>query len=85
MNEQYEHKPPTSSQAFKNAYRTRCNGCPSMLMLALPNVHCPSCHHIWRSKKLTSPSRCPKCDFSLWKWRAQNAIDDHSNAGALLA
>ena len=70
--------------SFKDAYKTRCQGCPSMLMVALPMVHCPACHNIWRARKLTSPSRCSRCNFSLWQWRKLNRIADNSNAAALL-
>jgi hypothetical protein len=73
------------SEPFKNAYRTKCQGCTSMLMLPLPHIHCPSCHYVWRAKKLSSPSRCPRCDFGLWKWRQQHGIPDNSNSAALLS
>ena len=77
------HQPP--QVPFKNAYRTKCNGCTSMLMLPLPHVHCISCHHVWRAKRLTSPTRCPRCDYNLWKWRSANGVADYSNEGALNA
>lgn len=70
---------------FKNAYRTKCMGCPSMLMLALPHVHCPACHHIYRAKRLTAPTRCPRCQFNLWSWRTKHGIGDYSNDAALSA
>lgn len=86
-------KPPTAAEmietqpdaSFKDAYKTRCPGCPSTLMVALPMVHCPACHYIWRAKKLTGPSRCARCEFSLWKWRLANRIKDFGAENALRA
>jgi Zn finger protein HypA/HybF involved in hydrogenase expression len=76
------HQPNQSP--FKNAYKTKCNGCNSMLMIPLPHVHCVNCHHTWRAKRLTSPTRCPRCDFNLWQWRTKNGVQDYSNEGALV-
>jgi len=76
-----QHQPPQTP--FKNAYRTKCAGCSSMLMMPLPHVHCVSCHHVYRAKRLSSPTRCPRCDFNLWKWRQANGIQDYSNEGIL--
>jgi uncharacterized C2H2 Zn-finger protein len=44
---------------------------------------CPRCHHVYRAKKLSSRTRCPRCDINLWKWRTQNGIQDYSNEGIL--
>ena len=67
----------------KNAYKTRCPGCTSLIHLPLPMVHCPSCHHVYRAKQLTAPSRCPRCDFSLFKWRRRIGVLDESALAAL--
>ncbi len=71
--------------AFKDAFKTRCRGCTSMLAVPLPMVHCPACHYVWRAKKLTSPSRCARCNFNLWQWRQMNRVADQGNEGALRA
>jgi hypothetical protein len=81
MNEILQHQP--TQAPFKNAYRTKCPGCPSMMMVALPFVHCPSCHKVYRARKLSSPTRCPRCEFNLWKWRTANGIADFSGEGVL--
>ena len=86
-------KPPTPAEVieqqpetqFKDAYKTKCPGCVSTLMVALPMVHCPSCHNIWRARKLSSPSRCPQCQFQLWLWRSRNRIKDYGAENALRA
>ena len=79
-------RPPTpDKQAVKDAYNTRCNGCPSMLMLPQPWNHCPKCHHRWMSRGLDAPIRCTACRFNLFNWRRKNNIPDRSNTTALVA
>jgi hypothetical protein len=67
----------------KNPYKTRCPGCTSMIHLALPMVHCPCCHNVYRARKLTAPTRCARCDFNLFRWRNQIGVRDDSVLGAL--
>jgi hypothetical protein len=77
--------PQPDKQAVKDAYSTRCNGCPSMLMLPQPWNHCPKCHHRWMSRGLDAPIRCTACRFNLFNWRRKNNIPDRSNTVALIA
>jgi hypothetical protein len=61
-------------QFGKKAYTTPCSCGRSMLALQMPLVHCPSCHATYRSRSLTAPTRCARCDFNLWKWRLRLGI-----------
>jgi hypothetical protein len=54
-----------------------------MIHLALPMVHCPCCHNVYRARKLTAPTRCARCDFNLFRWRNQIGVRDDSVLGAL--
>lgn len=67
----------------KNPSKTRCPGCTAMIQLPLPMVHCPSCHYVYRSRKLTAPTRCARCDFNLYKWRNMIGVSDDSVLAAL--
>lgn len=58
----------------KKAYSTPCSCGRSMLALPMPHVHCPCCHATYRAKSLTAPTRCARCQFNLWKWRARLGI-----------
>jgi rRNA maturation endonuclease Nob1 len=78
---QHEYSPPFTTR--RNPYKTQCPGCNSFVHLPLPLVHCPSCHHVYRAKRLTSPTRCPRCDFNLFRWRATIGVIDTSALAAL--
>jgi hypothetical protein len=85
-----ERKPPTLQhsprvQGFKDAYKTACAKCPSMLAIPLPFTHCPSCCNRWRARGLKAPNRCPACNFNLGRWRLENNVPERSNATALIA
>ncbi len=58
----------------KRAYITPCACGNSMLALALPQAHCPACHHTWRAKGLSAPNRCPRCQFNMYQWRVRKGI-----------
>jgi hypothetical protein len=58
----------------KKAFSTPCTCGKSMLALQMPLVHCPCCHATYRAKTLTAPTRCARCQFNLWKWRARLGI-----------
>jgi hypothetical protein len=89
------HKPPTAADVpaadvlapgagiRKNAYKTPCPGCTSMIHLVLPMVHCPSCHHVYRARQLTAPTRCPRCEFNLYKWRNRIGVTQETALSAL--
>jgi hypothetical protein len=77
-------RPQPDIAVTKDAYTTRCGGCPSMLMLPQPWNHCPKCHHRWPSRGLSAPVRCIACRFNLFNWRSKNRINDRSNSGALI-
>lgn len=83
MSEQAQHTAPPIGAVGKNPYTTQCPGCPSKIHLRLPMVHCPSCHHVYRAKRLTAPNRCPRCEFNLYKWRARIGVVDVSALAAL--
>jgi hypothetical protein len=51
-----------------------CKKAPCLMQM--PYVHCPSCHQTYRSKKLTYPVRCGRCQFNLLLWRMRNMIKE---------
>jgi DNA-directed RNA polymerase subunit RPC12/RpoP len=63
---------PENQLVGRNPYNTPCSCGKSMALLALPFVHCPSCHDTYRARKLTPPARCAHCDFNLLMWRRRN-------------
>lgn len=58
----------------KKAFTTACTCGKSMLALQMPHFHCPCCHTTYRSRSLSAPTRCARCQFNVWKWRARNGI-----------
>lgn len=60
---------PIAGMPGANLYKQACTCGKSMVLVTLPFVHCPSCHHTWRAKQLTAPTRCPRCQFNLYRWR----------------
>lgn len=56
--------------------RTRCACRKSVLLPALPHVHCPSCHATYRARNLGRPAFCAHCGFNLRAWRARNGIEE---------
>jgi hypothetical protein len=85
-----EKKPPQLARTpdvakFRDAYRTPCAGCPSMLAIPLPYAHCVSCHNRWRTRGLKAPNKCPACHFNLALWRARNNVPARDNSTALIA
>jgi hypothetical protein len=68
--------PAENSTFVRDPYTTLCTCKKAPFVMQMPYVHCPSCHATYRSKKLTYPARCGRCQFNLFKWRLRNLIPE---------
>jgi Zn finger protein HypA/HybF involved in hydrogenase expression len=56
--------------------RTRCTCRKSVLLPAIPTIHCPKCHDTYTSRTLGYPAVCAHCGFRLRAWRKRNNIPE---------
>jgi predicted Zn-ribbon and HTH transcriptional regulator len=71
-----EEIPIETQPVIKDPRTTLCTCKRAMFVMQMPYVHCPSCHATYRSKRLTYPVRCGRCQFNLFAWRLRNCIPE---------
>ena len=65
---------PSDALTLKNPYHVPCTCGKSMVVVAMPFIHCVACHDTYRARQLTPPVRCAHCGYNLMQWRARNGF-----------